>query len=96
MELVTRLAGALVVALVLGLSWHLDEGRDGPAEFAQVQALEDAQRAAQAAARREHAAQAMCASAGSENTAAIWQADGSVACRTKRGKLIATITAGAL
>lgn len=77
----TLLAGALVAALGW-LGPALDAMDDHSAEVAQAQAIEDAQRAAQARQRFERAAQAVCGSQ------AAWRevSKGLVQCFDKRAR----------
>lgn len=55
-----------------------------------------AQTQAQADARRELAAQALCAADGGPNTGYRWATDGSLVCTTKHGRAVSTVKVGAL
>lgn len=71
------LAGCL--ALLVSLSWHLD------AETVVSATTADAQKQAQADARKERAASELCTKLHGPGVAHAWDADGALICRARRG-----------
>lgn len=94
MRYLSTLLATAGLALLLGGAWLLDPIEDHSTEAAQAAELEAAERQAAVERRRDLAAQAVCAERGSVNTAAAWMADGSLVCKTKRGRTIAIVAAG--
>lgn len=79
MSHIFNILAALMLALTLGLSFHLDDP-----DFSA-----DARKGAAASLRKERGAAAMCQDAtGSINTVAIERSDGSFRCATKRGHVL--------
>lgn len=79
--------GAALVALLLAAAHQLD-GADHSHEFAQADEVEAAARAQEADARRLAAGRQLCEQVGGPNVADVWLVDGSLACRSKRGRLL--------
>ena len=73
---------AIGIAAILSTGHHLDDNRD---EWAASQALADAQRAAQLAARTEKSAQALCQRIKGPNAAPRWTPDGELTCVGNHG-----------
>lgn len=68
---------AAAAAVLMGLTWHLD---DHAADMTRT----DAERAAQTAARLQKAAQDLCLAEAGPGAAAIWTTDGALVCRPRR------------
>lgn len=96
MQTLSEWLAALAIVVAAGLAWQLDPAEDHSFEVAQAAELEAAARQADKAERREAAARAVCAAHGSVNTVHAWQEDGSLVCRTRRGRTVEVIAAGML
>ncbi|MGY8903232.1 MAG: hypothetical protein ACKVIH_01625 [Burkholderiales bacterium] len=83
----TNLTLALLLALVLATAHHLDGPTDHSAEWASAQALLAAQQQAQADARRDAAAAALCRHSHGEADHA-WTPAGQLVCQPKRGRAV--------
>lgn len=84
-------AGAVTV--LAGLVYHLDEPISKSIEQA---SLSDAQRSAQAEARRERAATQLCVKLHGPGVAHQWAEDGSLICRARRGSGQTMVAGGEL
>jgi hypothetical protein len=82
---------AVGIAAILGSSHLLD---DNSAEWEQSTALRDEQKQAQAEARRERAAQQLCIKIAGPGVAPVWDADGRLVCRARKGGAKTTVVAG--
>lgn len=80
---------ASLLAVLVSLAWHLD----APQQQASA-AAEDAQRHAQAEARRERAAAQLCTKLRGPGTAHGWTPDGALVC-TRRGPARTASSTGA-
>jgi hypothetical protein len=74
---------AIGLAAILSTGHHLDDNSD---EWAASQALADAQKAAQLAARTEKSAQALCQRIKGPNAAHKWTASGELICTSNKGQ----------
>ena len=68
---------AAAIALLMGLTWHLDD-------HASDMTRSDAERAAQTEARLQKAAQDLCLQEAGPGAAAIWTSEGDLVCRPRR------------
>lgn len=68
---------AAAVAVLMGLTWHLDEPAGDLIRT-------DAERAARAAARLQRAAQELCLQEAGPGAAVLWTTDGALVCRPRR------------
>ena len=87
------------ILLVLGIAAILLAGPvldDHSDDWAASTALQDAQRQAQADARRERAAQQLCVRLHGPGVAATWDADDRLVCRARRGPARTVVAGGAL
>jgi len=82
------LAGCL--ALLMSLSWHLD------ADTLASATTTDAQRTAQAEARKERAAAQLCIKLHGPGVAHGWTPDGALVCTARRGPARTVVAGGAL
>ena len=85
LNITLAIAGAAAMASILLAGPALDNHGD---EWAASQALADAQRAAQLAARTEKSAQALCQRIKGPNAAPRWTADGELTCIGTHGPAV--------
>ena len=84
---------AALLALVLAAAHNLDGPTDHQAEWAQSEALQELQATQAGTARREAAAQALCAQERGPNSEARFTPEGHLVCSTRRGLVLATAKA---
>ena len=68
---------AAAIAMLMGLTWHLDD-------HGATLIRSDAERAAQTEARLQKAAQDLCLQEAGPGAAAIWTSEGDLVCRPRR------------
>ena len=68
---------AAAIAMLMGLTWHLDD-------HGATLIRSDAERAAQTEARLQKAAQDLCLAEAGPGAAAIWTSEGDLVCRPRR------------
>ena len=96
LNLALTAALAIGIAAILSTGHHLDDHGD---DWAASTALLDAQRQAQADARRDRAAQQLCIRLHGPGVAPAWDADGRLVCSARKGPartLVAATKGGAL
>lgn len=76
---------AAVMAIAMAASFHLDGPADHQADWADSDAIKALQVTEAGTARRNAAAQRVCAQARGPNSEARWTADGDLVCTTRRG-----------
>ena len=84
---------AAAICVLAGLVYHLDEPI---AESIQQASLSDAQKQAQAEARRERAATQLCVRLHGLGVSHSWDADGRLVCKARRGNGQTIVAAGAV
>ena len=90
---------ALTAALVVGIAAILGTGHlldDNSADWPESTALQDAQRHAQAEARRDRAAQQLCIRLHGPGVAPAWDGDGRLVCSARKGGAKTVVAGGAL
>ena len=88
---------ALTAALAVGIAAILGTGHlldDNSADWPKSTALQDAQRHAQAEARRERAAAQLCIRLHGPGVAPAWDGDGRLVCSARKGGAKTTVVAG--
>lgn len=85
------LALAAAMAAILSTGHHLDDHR---ADWPESTALRDAQKQAQAEARSERAAAQLCIKIAGPGVAPVWDTDGRLVCRARKGGAKTTVVAG--
>ena len=82
LNLALTAALALLIAGILSTGYHLDDHSE---DWASSQALADAQRTAQLAARTEKSAQALCQRVKGPNAGYRWTPAGELVCTSNKG-----------